>query len=218
MIIFLDTETTGLQADTHRVLEVCAIATDDTLVELGRFTVVAHWAYSQDMIARSRVTCELTAKVHAIDPYVLEMHTKNGLWATSAASTLALSDVDRLLAGFIAEACATVGVTPGEKTGPQLAGNTISFDRSFMQVDLPQAHALLHYRNVDVTTLNEMARRFWPAVHAGRPKSESTTHRAEADCVESLETARYYARELGPVVTPGARSPEEWGALVRSTP
>lgn len=202
MIIFLDLETSGLRANAHRVLECCAIATDDALVELARFTAVAHWAFACHMINPSRVVCEHSAKVHDVDPYVLEMHTKNGLWSASAASTLALSDVDRLLVGFITEACATAGVAPGEKTGPQLAGNTISFDRAFLQVDLPQAHALLHYRNVDVTTLNEMARRFWPAVHAGRPKP-GAAHRAEADCVESLETARYYAGALQPICESG---------------
>ncbi len=200
MIIFTDLETTGLSASRHRVLEAAVIATDDKFVELGRFTAVAHWAPAQQL-QTARADRAIAAAFWGVDPYVLDMHTKNGLWSASAASTLSLADVDRLVAGFVAEVCAAHGVTPGEKTGPQLAGNTINFDRAFLQVDLPQTHALLHYRNVDVTTLNEMARRFWPEVHAARPRA-GNTHRAAADVAESLETARYYAARLAPVGHP----------------
>ena len=207
MLIFMDLETSGLRADTHSVLEVAVIMTDDAFADIARFTAVAHWLYASDLADANSAVRDAFAKFTVdVDPFVLEMHTKNGLWAASMASTMSLDDVDSMLATFIAETCAAHGVVPGEKTGPQLAGNTINFDRAFLQAQLPLTHALLHYRNVDITTLNEVARRFWPAVHKDRPRSAGNVHRAEADVLASLETARYYARTLGPV----ARAPSSY--------
>jgi oligoribonuclease len=91
----------------------------------------------------------------------------------------------------------------GEKKGPQLAGSTVGFDRAFMQVHLPKAHDLLHYRSLDVSSLNEFAKRFVPGVYESRPRGNGGVpkHRAMDDILESLEVARHYSRRLGPVET-----------------
>ncbi len=192
MLVFLDLESTGLDPDRCHVLEVAAIITDDSLAEITRYERVLYWPSS---------TFHLTPAGLAeswLDPIVTTMHEKSGLWIESAASPHMRKSVDQELALFIAQHCEAVG----EKSGPQLAGNTISFDRAFLKVHLPMTHATLHYRNLDVTSFNEMSRRFWPEVYAGRPRASNAAHRAMADCAESLECARYYARMLGSLATP----------------
>lgn len=198
MLVFLDLETSGLDPELHHVLEVAAVITDDAFVEIARFERVVYWNQSGEMLKP-----ELEGRIAAVtwwhvDPFVLDMHTQNGLWHASAYAPPQSGAyyVDKALAEFIRAHCAETG----EKSGPQLAGNTISFDRAFLAGHFPLAHSLLHYRNLDVTTLNEMARRFWPAVHAARP-APGKAHRAMADCLESLQTARYYRDALGPSLT-----------------
>lgn len=137
-----------------------------------------------------------------VDPYVIEMHSKNGLWERVPHGE-ALDTVDRDLAAFITEhAVKTIVKTFGPdgtskfvEDKPQLAGSTISFDRGFIARHLPRAAKTLHYRNVDVSTLNELAKRRWPALFDGRPrKNAEAVHRGMADIEESLEVMRYYDR------------------------
>ena len=188
MIVWVDLETTGLIPAKERILEVAAIITDDDLVEVARFHSVTSEARYHDL--------------SQVDPYVLKMHADNGLWCESllAQEFGEIGRVDEALRFFIEEHC---GENIYEKKGPQLAGSTISFDRAFMQVHLPTAHALLHYRNLDVSTLNEMSKRFWPEVYESRPRQNAdggrSAHRAMSDIEHSLWTARYYASRLGPV-------------------
>lgn len=79
--------------------------------------------------------------------------------------------------------------------GAQLAGSTISFDRSFLAEHFPLTHAKLHYRNVDVTALNELARRVWPELYEARPERKEA-HRAMSDIEESIAVAKYYIEHL----------------------
>lgn len=205
MLIFVDLETTGLNprggdewTDTgDTILEVAAIVTNDDLAEVARF---------------HRVTSEARRHpLHQVDPFVRQMHVDNGLWNESILAvelpdggSAHLMDVDDDFSRFIAEHC--YGTVPIEGTvlepkhGPQLAGNTVSFDRGFMEVHLPKSAALLHYRSLDVTALNETARRFWPEVHASRPRQATAAHRAMPDVEHSLWILRYYSNRLGPVV------------------
>lgn len=198
MLVFIDLETTGLDPETNVVLEVAAVITDDALNEVARFERVTTEAKHFDL--------------SKVDPYVLKMHVDNGLWNASLLASdfyttdatgreivqpsSAINHVDSALVAFITD---HVGLDEfdmprvGAKLGPQLAGSTISFDRAFMQKHLPHAHRLLHYRNVDVTTFNETARRFLPVLHDGRPRSgPSAAHRAMPDVLESLNVYRYY--------------------------
>lgn len=197
MLVWTDLETTGLVATKERVLEVAVIITDDQLNEVARFERVTSEARRTDFTK--------------VDPFVLAMHSKNGLWTESLqmrdgyARVLSPSSnvdhIDEELAAFVKQYCATSEVvladwkpsTGGNKVGPQLAGSTISFDRSFLAAHLPQFHATLHYRNVDVSSFNEIAKRFWPAVYDARPcKGKESAHRAMPDVVESLNVMRHY--------------------------
>lgn len=181
MLIFLDLETTGLDEREHQILEVAAIITDDGFGERARFQRVLNVAQHVDYAG--------------LDPFVRDMHFKNGLWMESlrAALTDTSSFVDGTLANLIQQTC---GSSLGERNGPLLAGNTISFDRRFIRRYMPMTEKLLHYRMFDCTTLNELARRAWPAVYDGRGKSVEAPHRALHDVQESLELARYYRGAL----------------------
>ena len=202
MLAFTDIETTGLVAtrsnlsyrsDTDEILEVACIVTDDKLVEVERFHAIVH---------PSRALWDM-------DEFVRDMHEKSGLMAELRAYSAPPFDVDRMFAAFLREHTVRVGTTPEGKTfveRAQLAGNTISFDRGFLAQQMPAAHAELHYRNVDVSSFNEVARRFWPEVWKNRPRlSESAAHRAMADAEDSLSVMRYYVEKLGPVVIDGTQ-------------
>lgn len=206
MLVWIDLETTGLAATQERVLEVACIITDDALVEIARF---------------QRVTAE--AKHHdlsKVDPYVLQMHVANGLWNESllapedsgdvAKPACGIKHVDVALFDFIYgtirrlqnlpgdDADKTMRDHVGEKKGPQLAGSTISFDRAFMQVHLPLSHALLSYRNLDVSSFNEIAKRRWPSLFDTRPRTApESRHRALDDILDSLAVMRHYDRAFG---------------------
>ena len=174
-LVWIDLETTGLDPDTEHVLEVACIVTDAAFVELGRWSAIK------------------------LDPVVREMHTTNGLLALVEAHGRYARGVDEMLCEWL-QATAVINLD-GTATPPQLAGSTISFDRAFLRRHMPKSFGCLHYRNLDVSSFNEMARRQWPAVYEGRPRSDTKAHRAMIDVEESINVARYYARALIP--TPG---------------
>lgn len=185
MLIFLDLETTGL-ADHDEILEVAAIAVDDSFEEKARFHRVFNTAH--------------TYAYQRMNPFVRDMHFKNGLWMESLRA--AVDDtpdfIDVAFSGFIRDNCPAVG----EKDGPLLAGNTISFDRRFIRRWMPETEKLLHYRMFDCSTINELAKRAWPALYEGRGKAPDAPHRAVYDVEESLKLARYYRYGLTPVPPP----------------
>lgn len=208
MLLWVDLETTGLVPETDAVLEVAAVVTRDDLTEVARGSWVCGYPLAEQLAglpANWQDDAWIRHMVRTwsgLDPVVIEMHRAGGLWAECAGTTREVDVLDRCLTNFIVTNCREWVESPD---GPeplhcptQLAGSTISFDRAFMRRHLPASHALLHYRNLDVTTLNEVARRFWPAVHEGRPRGEKR-HRAMEDVLESLEVCRYYVSKLGPV-------------------
>lgn len=194
MLAWIDLETTGLVATEHAILEVATIVTDDQLREVSRFHRVVYWARakllahlgldsSEDQLTRA-------ADLTKIDPVVVKLHARSGLWAEAARSRHPLPDVDDQLAHFLAE----VSVGPDTQRA-QIAGSSIWLDRYFMGVSLPRALRQLHYRCLDVTTLNECARRFWPQLHLGVP-GKREIHRAMPDIEDSLALCRYYATRI----------------------
>lgn len=194
MIVWIDFEATGLVATEHAVLEVAVIVTDDRLAEVGRFHRVVHWDQAKLLAHLGPNSTEdaftAAATSMKIDRVVVELHAKSGLWAESAASSLAIADVDVQLAEFLAQ----VSVGPDAQKA-QIAGSSIWFDRSLMVVNLPRSLRQLHYRCVDVTTLNELARRFWPRLHQGIP-GKREIHRAMPDIEDSLGLCRYYVDQI----------------------
>jgi oligoribonuclease len=182
MLVWIDLETTGLDPRKDRLLEVAAIVTDDAFVELARWQrVVRPYGFEPEWL----------------DPVVRQMHTDNGLLGEVTAATLRRAGVDVLLRDFIETQRKLIGADL-----PVLAGSSVHFDREFMRWHLPLALERLHYRQLDVSSINELARRVWPAVYAARPQSAGT-HRAMADLEDSIKLARYYARALEPKVEPG---------------
>jgi oligoribonuclease len=183
MLAFLDLETCGLDIEHDDVLEVACLVTDDRLVEeIARYHAVV------------RTDCEF----YELPEIVRDMHAKSGLWAEVQDDKIALpiDQIDRELARFLREHAVKIERT-GDRTTlvrPQLAGNGIHFDRGFMRRCLRRAEAELHHRQLDVTSINELMRRFCPAIYEARPRPSQSAHRAMDDVLESLSVARHYGR------------------------
>jgi len=181
MLAFLDLETSGLDVDHDEILEVACLVIDDQL---------------STEVARYHAVVRTEREFYEMSEVVRDMHTKNGLWAEVQDDSIALPIdlVDRELSRFLRDHA--VELDQDTLMRPQLAGNGIHFDRAFMRRYLRRAEAELHYRQLDITGINEMARRFCSPLFEGRPQTPKRKHRALDDVLESLATARYYARSL----------------------
>jgi len=183
MLAFFDLETCGLDVEHDDVLEVACLVTDDRLA---------------GEIARYHAVVRTDREFYELPEVVRDMHTKSGLWAEVEDDKIAqpISQVDTALASFLREHAVKIE-REGERTAlvrPQLAGNGIHFDRGFMRRCLRRAEAELHHRQLDVTSLNELMRRFCPTVYEARPRPTQSAHRAMDDVLESLAVARHYGR------------------------
>lgn len=185
MLAFIDLETTGLDDAHDDVLEVACLVIDDRLTaEVAQYHAVVH---------TEREFFELPEVVR-------DMHTKSGLWAEVKDSKVArpIRQVDRELADFLRTHAVKIERDAGRVTlvRPQLAGNGIHFDRGFMRRCLRRAEAELHHRQLDVTSVNELMRRFCPHVYEARPRPTESAHRAMDDVLESLAVARHYGHHV----------------------
>ncbi|MBV8305336.1 MAG: oligoribonuclease, partial [Acidimicrobiia bacterium] len=124
------------------------------------------------------------AVLDRMDDIVRKMHTKSGLLAAIESSTLSLDDAGSSTLDFIKQHVPEPGTVP-------LAGNSIGMDRRFLAAQLPDVERYLHYRCVDVSTVKELCRRWYPDVLADAP-DKAGGHRALDDIRESLEELRYY--------------------------
>ncbi|MBX3646615.1 MAG: oligoribonuclease [Rhodocyclaceae bacterium] len=167
-LIWLDMEMTGLDPDRDRVIEIAMVATDSALTILAESPVA--------------VVHQPDAVLDAMDEWNKSTHGKSGL-------------VDRVRASQADEAMATAQLLEfmrqyvPERVSP-MCGNSICQDRRFMARWLPGLEAYFHYRNLDVSTLKELARRWKPEVYKGVVKKGA--HTALADIHESIEELRYY--------------------------
>lgn len=169
-LVWIDGETTGLDPREDLLLEIAVVVTDAGLNELGSFEAVLH----QDR----------NLAVRMMDPEVLRMHTRSGLIADLAVTTseTSIEAVERRLIDF---------VHLHDAAGVPAAGSSIAFDRSFLEVVMPELNGLLHYRSVDVSTVKEIGRRFAPEVVASAPV-KGRLHRALPDVRESIAELRHY--------------------------
>jgi len=165
----MDLEMTGLDPARHRIVEIATLITDDDLqvVAEGPDLVI-----SLDDAARA-----------AMDDVVVAMHRRSGLLDAIAASTLTLEEAGRATLAFLAEHL-PAGAVP-------LCGNSIGTDRRFLAAHLPEVEEYLHYRSVDVSTIKELARRWYPSELASAPK-KSGGHRAMDDIKESVAELEFY--------------------------
>ncbi len=166
----MDLEMTGLDPEACVVVEVATLVTDDQL------EVVAE---GPDLV----VSCA-PEKLEAMEDVVREMHEKSGLLDAIRASTTTLEDAERSTLEFIKQH------VPERRSVP-LCGNSIGTDRRFLAAQLPSIDDWLHYRSIDVSTLKELCRRWYPDVLEKAP-SKGGRHRALDDIRESVEELRYY--------------------------
>ncbi len=166
----MDLEMTGLDPETCAVVEVATLVTDDDL------EVVAE---GPDLVVSAE-----PEKLNAMEDVVRQMHEKSGLLAAIQASTVTLEDAERRTLEFIKQH------VPERRSVP-LCGNSIGTDRRFLAAHLPNVEDWLHYRSVDVSTIKELCRRWYPDVLEKAP-SKGGSHRALDDIRESVEELRYY--------------------------
>jgi len=172
-LIWIDLEMTGLKPDSDRVLEMALVITDHDLVTVAEAPV---WVVRQQK-----------ATLDAMDSWNRGTHGRSGLIDKALASTLAEADVEAAALDFLRQ-----HVPP--KASP-MCGNSICQDRRFLARWMPALEDYFHYRNLDVSTLKELARRWNPEVLKGIPKEGK--HEALADVYESItELAHYRAKFL----------------------
>ena len=165
---------TGLDPATNVIVEIATLITDDDL------EIVAE---GPDLVVHA------TADELALMPGVVrDMHTKSGLLAQIEAATMTLEQAGAETLEFIK------AHVPEPRTVP-LCGNSIGTDRRFLDVYLPAIEEHLHYRSVDVSTIKELARRWYPEVLKAAPQ-KATTHRALDDIRESIAELRFYREKL----------------------
>lgn len=167
-LVWVDIETTGLDPAHGRPLEIAVYFTDKNLNLKWGLTGVIHWSEAE------------LASI-PINDYVREMHTANGLWNEVAESKESILSVDQ----EIARALAVYGNGPK----PPLAGSTISFDRAWLSEWFPLTVSRLHYRNVDVSTLKELALRWRPDAVL---ETDDEAHRAQPDVEASILALKHY--------------------------
>ncbi|MEQ8842785.1 MAG: oligoribonuclease [Acidimicrobiales bacterium] len=174
MLAWMDLEMTGLDPSRHTIVEIATLLTDDDL-ELV--------AEGPDLIVRATA-----AELAEMDDFVTDMHTRSGLLEKISASTVSLEEAGEQTMAFLREHI------PEARTVP-LCGNSIGTDRRFLAAYLPEVEEFLHYRSVDVSTLKELARRWYPDAFASAPK-KAAGHRALDDIRESLDELRHYRSTL----------------------
>ena len=170
MLVWMDLEMTGLDHTSDVIVEIATLITDDDLniVAEGPDLVVQA---SDDALA-------------AMDPFVVNMHTKSGLLDQIRASTITLAEAGEQTLAFIREH------VPEERTVP-LCGNSIGTDRRFLAAALPEIEEYLHYRSIDVSSVKELVKRWYPGIDADRPRGQGS-HRALDDIRESVKELAYY--------------------------
>jgi oligoribonuclease len=174
MLAWMDLEMTGLDPSRHVIVEIATLLTDDEL------RIVAE---GPDLVVHQ--PAEALAQM---DEVVVGMHTRSGLLAAIQESTTTLEEAGAATLAFLAEH------VPEPRTVP-LCGNSIGTDRRFLATHLPEIEGFLHYRSVDVSTIKELSRRWYPGVLTAAPR-KSGGHRALDDIRESVAELAYYRQAV----------------------
>lgn len=173
-MVWIDLEMTGLDPKQHVIVEVAALVTDANLNILGD-------GYSAVIHASAKELAKM-------DDVVVRMHQASGLDKEIAESTTSIGDAEQAVLDLIAQHCEADWAVP-------LAGNSIATDRRFIQEYMPKLDQRLHYRMVDVSTIKELSRRWFPRAYFQQP-DKGQAHRALADIVESIRELDYYRRAV----------------------
>jgi oligoribonuclease len=171
-LVWIDCEMTGLDLAKDSLIEIAALVTDGDLNILGDgVDVVIH---AEDSV------------LDAMQDVVHEMHAKSGLTEQVRRSTVTLAEAQTLVLDYVRSQ------VPEPRSAP-LCGNSIATDRGFIARDMPALDAHLHYRMVDVSSIKELCRRWYPRIYYAQP-SKGLAHRALADIHESIRELIYYRR------------------------
>jgi oligoribonuclease len=184
LLVWMDMEMTGLEPAKERIIEVATIITDGQLVEI---------AAGPELIIHQD-----DAVLAAMDEWNTTHHTASGLVARVKESTVDDAAAEAATLAFI-------NAHAGPKDRPVLAGNSIHQDRRFIRRYWPTLENRLHYRMVDVSTIKELARRWYPETVARQP-GKKETHRALDDIRESIAELRYYRSHLFVAPPEGGKS------------
>ncbi|MET7750291.1 oligoribonuclease [Micromonospora sp. NPDC005367] len=174
LLVWIDCEMTGLDLRSDKLIEVAALVTDRDLNVLGDgVDVVIH---ADD------------AALDAMPEIVRTMHAKSGLTEEVRRSTVTMAEAEDMVLDYVT----TYVKEP--RTAP-LCGNSIATDRGFIARDMTRLDNHLHYRMIDVSSIKELCRRWYPRVYFGQP-AKGLEHRALADIRESIRELEYYRRTI----------------------
>jgi len=182
-LVWIDMEMTGLHPESATILEIASIVTD------GQLAVVAE---GPDLVVH-----QADAVLDSMDEWNTKHHRESGLIAASRASAVSIAEAEAATLAFVKRHCA-----PGKSP---LAGNSIGQDRRFLFKYMPELEGFLHYRCVDVSSIKELARRWYPEEV---PPEKKKAHRALGDILESIEELRFYRARIfrqAPGVAPPVR-------------
>jgi oligoribonuclease len=171
-LVWIDCEMTGLDLRSDALIEIAALVTDADLVPYGEGVDVVIHADDDALDAMPDV--------------VREMHAKSGLTEEVRASTVSMAEAEKLVLDYIR------AHVPEGRSAP-LCGNSIATDRGFLARDMPELDGFLHYRMVDVSSIKELCRRWYPRIYYAQPE-KGLAHRALADVRESIRELEYYRR------------------------
>ena len=171
-LVWIDCEMTGLDLGKDALIEIAALVTDADLHVLGDGVDVVIHADDQAL--------------NGMPDVVRDMHTKSGLTQEVRRSTVTLAEAQRQVLDYVR------AHVPEARSAP-LAGNSIATDRGFIARDMPELDTYLHYRMVDVSSIKELCRRWFPRIYYAQPE-KGLAHRALADIRESIRELEYYRR------------------------
>jgi oligoribonuclease len=175
VLVWMDLEMTGLDAERHAIVEIAALATDASTLDAvdDGISIVVH--QPDDVLA-------------GMGEVVKAMHQRSGLLDEVRASTVGLEEAGARVLEYIKTHAPTPRTTP-------LCGNSIGMDRRFLSRYLPEIEEHLHYRSIDVSSLKELCRRWYPEPFRARPE-KTEGHRALDDIRASIDELRYYRETI----------------------
>jgi oligoribonuclease len=174
LLVWIDCEMTGLDLGKDKLIEVAALVTDPELNVLGD---------GVDLVIHAD-----DAALDSMPEIVREMHAKSGLTDEVRRSSITMAEAEAVVLAYVKK------FVPNPRTAP-LCGNSIATDRGFLARDMPTLDSYLHYRMIDVSSIKELTRRWYPRVYFGQP-AKGLAHRALADIRESIRELEYYRRTV----------------------
>jgi oligoribonuclease len=193
-LVWVDCEMTGLDPETEALIEIAVLVTEPDLTPLDD---------GVDIV----ISCDGDT-LESMGAFVADMHAKSGLTDEVRASPISLEEAEDAVLEYIKQH------VPEARTAP-LCGNSIATDRTFLTKYMPRLDDHLHYRMIDVSSIKELSRRWYPRVYYNQP-AKGLAHRALADIKESVKELEYYRRTVF-VALPGPSSEEAKAAAASLT-